>query len=115
MRPRKCRRVRCDVAADYFKPRGIPLTQLEEVELAIDEIEAIRLADVEGLYHEDAAERMGVSRATFGRTLEIARKKIADCIVGGKAIRISRNEKREVGDETVFPGKGGRGFGERGL
>jgi predicted DNA-binding protein (UPF0251 family) len=113
MRPRKCRRVECDVAADYFKPRGIPLAHLEEVELALDELEAIRLADVEGLYHEDAARRMDVSRATFGRTLEAARRKIAECIVGGKAIRINRTNEKEDGDEIVFPGKGGGGSGER--
>jgi len=106
MRPRKCRRVRCEVTADYFKPRGIPLSNLEEVVLAIDELEAIRLADVEGLYHEDAAAKMGVSRATFGRTLELARKKIAGCILGGKAIRINRSEETEVTDEIVFPGEG---------
>ncbi len=115
MRPRKCRRVKCDVAADYFKPRGIPLPHLEEVELALDELEAIRLADCEGLYHEDAAAKMGVSRATFGRTLEVARRKVAECIVGGKAIRINRTNEKEVGDEIVFPGKGGRGSGKRGI
>ncbi len=56
--------------------------------MSLDELEAIRLADYEGCYHEDAATRMKVSRATFGRILNEARKKIAEAIVDGKALRI---------------------------
>ena len=70
MRPKKCRRINCDITAKYFKPRGIPISDLEEVELLVDEFEAIRLADHEGLYHEEAAKKMNISRATFGRILE---------------------------------------------
>ena len=66
VRPLKCRRVACDVPARYFKPQGIPLCALEEIELALDEVEAMRLTDVDGLYQADAAERMGVSRQTLG-------------------------------------------------
>jgi len=61
---------------------------LEEVVVALDELEAIRLADLEGLYHEAAAEKMGLSRQTFGRIIEAARRKIADCLVNGKALKI---------------------------
>jgi len=61
---------------------------LEEIVLAVDEFEAIRLADLEGLYQEQVAERMGVSRQTIGRILEIARKKVADALVNGKVLRI---------------------------
>ncbi len=74
---------------DYFKPRGVPLKRLEEVALGIDELEAVRLADLEGLYQDAAAERMRVSRATFGRIVAAARRKIAEALVSGKAIRIA--------------------------
>ena len=72
----------------YYKPRGVPLAMLQCVELAVDELEAIRLADLEGLYHEEAAARMNVSRQTFGRILEAAHKKVADALIQGKALSI---------------------------
>jgi uncharacterized protein len=90
-RPKKCRCVHCTPNTSYFKPKGIPIFQLEEVSLSLDELEAIRLADYEGCYHEDAATRMEVSRATFGRILNEARKKVAEAIVDGKALRIETN------------------------
>jgi predicted DNA-binding protein (UPF0251 family) len=71
-----------------FKPAGTPALALEQVVLSLDELEALRLADLEGLYQEQAAERMGISRQTFGRTVETARKKVAEALVGGKALRI---------------------------
>ncbi len=80
--------------ATYYKPAGIPLRHLTEVELSLDEYESIRLADNEGLYQEDAAQKMQVSRQTFGRILSSAHKKIADALVNGKAIAI-RNETIE--------------------
>jgi len=64
------------------------LFQLEEVSLSLDELEAIRLADYEGRYHEEAATGMKVSRATFGRILKKAHSKVAEAIVYGKALRI---------------------------
>lgn len=88
VRPRCPRRVCCQPQSNYFKPRGIPLSSLEEMVLAVDEFEAIRLADLEGLYQEQAAERMNVSRQTFGRVIESARKKVAEALVEGKALRI---------------------------
>jgi predicted DNA-binding protein (UPF0251 family) len=87
-RPKKERCIRCQPNALYFKPRGIPLIQLEEVGLSLDELEAIRLADYEGLYHEQAAEKMNISRPTFGRILGEARRKLAEVLVEGKALRI---------------------------
>jgi len=69
-----------------FKPRGVPGTRLSAVELPRDELEAIRLADLEGLYQDEAAERMGVSRATFGRLVRSGRAKVADALVSGKMI-----------------------------
>lgn len=56
--------------------------------LGLDELEAVRLADLEGLYHEEAGKQMGVSRATFGRIVQNARKKIALALVEGKALHI---------------------------
>ena len=88
-RPFKCRRVLGVPGADYFKPRGIPLSDLQEIGLTIDEFEAIRLADLEGLYQEEAAKKMDVSRQTFGNIITAAHKKIADAIVNGKALKIS--------------------------
>ncbi len=72
----------------YYKPRGIPMTELQCIELTVDEFEAIRLTDCEHLYQEQAAERMNVSRQTFGRILDAARAKVADVIVHGKALLI---------------------------
>lgn len=75
-------------ACRFFKPQGIPLSLLEKVILTEDELEAVRLADFEGLYQQDAADRMHVSRQTFGRIIESAHKKIADALVTGKALCI---------------------------
>jgi len=91
-RPRQCRRVGSIPESNYFKPRGIPLSVLEEVVLNVDEFEAIRLADLEGLYQEQAAEKMNVSRPTFGRIIESAHKKVADALVKGKALKIEGGE-----------------------
>jgi len=87
-RPRNCRRIGKKPASNYYKPRGIPLSVLEIVALTFDELEAVRLADLEGLYQEQAAEKMNVSRQTFGRIIESAHKKIADALVNGKALSI---------------------------
>lgn len=87
-RPRCCRRVAGEPVCKFFKPAGVPASSLEEVVLSIDEFEAIRLADLEGLYHEQAAESMSVSRQTFGRIVEAARGKIARVLVEGLALRI---------------------------
>lgn len=88
VRPRNCRIVGCLPGSQYFKPRGIPLSILEEINLTIDEFEAIRLADLEGLYQDQAAEKMNVSRQTFGRIIESAHKKVAEALVKGKALNI---------------------------
>jgi predicted DNA-binding protein (UPF0251 family) len=87
-RPRRFRWVKAQPSVTYFKPRGIPLAALEEAVLTVDEHEAIRLADLEGLHQEEAAERMNISRATFGRIVDSARRKIADALINAKAIKI---------------------------
>ena len=87
-RPIKCRRVSEMPLATYFKPAGIPLRLLEEVTLAVEEAEAIRLKDLLGLEQQEAAEKMGVSRPTFHRILRSAHHKIATVLAEGKALRI---------------------------
>ena len=82
---RLCEAIQCRV----MKPAGIPFHELEEVILGLDEAEALRLADLEGLYQADVALQMGVSRQTVGNILERARRKIAEALLGGKALRIA--------------------------
>jgi predicted DNA-binding protein (UPF0251 family) len=87
-RPPKCRRVEFLPNTTHFKPAGIPLRDLDEVGISIEEAEAIRLKDLEGLEQEQGAEKMNVSRPTFQRILASARRKIADALLNGKAITI---------------------------
>ena len=75
---------------------------MEEVRLSADELEALRLGDLEGLYHEEAAGKMGVSRQTFGRIIEGARRKVAGALVDGKALRIEGGIRR--GEARKGPG-----------
>jgi predicted DNA-binding protein (UPF0251 family) len=67
----------------------VPGRKLEKIEIGLDEFEAIRLADLEGLYHDEAAKDMGVSRATFGRMIEAARHKVANALVNGKMLVVT--------------------------
>ncbi|MCX5796715.1 MAG: DUF134 domain-containing protein [Elusimicrobia bacterium] len=87
-RPVKCRFVAREPGVTYFKPQGVPSDGLREIVLGFDELEALRLADLEGLYQEDAAARMQVSRPTFGNIIRSAHAKIAQAIINGKALRI---------------------------
>ena len=87
-RPTKWRRVAFIPEVTYFKPAGIPLRDLEEACLSLEEAEAIRLKDLEGLEQEQCAEKMSISRPTFQRVLGSARQKIAAALLNGKAIRI---------------------------
>lgn len=87
-RPRKCRFIASVPAVRLFKPQGIPARQLEEVYLSLEGFEALRLSDLEGLRQEEAAERMQVSRQTFGRLLAEARRAVAEAIVKGICLRI---------------------------
>lgn len=91
-RPPIERRLGAALMPRLMKPAGIPARELEELVLGFDEAEALRLADLEGLYQEAAARSMGVSRQTFGRIVEIARRKVADAILNGKALRIDGGE-----------------------
>jgi predicted DNA-binding protein (UPF0251 family) len=87
-RPFKCRHIGCEPGISYFKPRGIPLSALQEVVLTVDEFEAIRLADLQGFYQEDAAKKMKISRQTFGNIIKSSHGKLADALINGKAIKI---------------------------
>lgn len=83
-----CKRIAEVPEVRYFKPRAVPLSELQEVVLSMEELESLRLAHVEGFYQQEAAERMGVSRATFGRVLDSAHRKVSTALVEGCALRI---------------------------
>ncbi len=87
-RPRRFRRVCFEPDTTYFKPAGIRMAELAETVLTVDEFESIRLKDHEGLDQNQAAKKMDISQPTFQRIYESARKKIADALVNGKAIKI---------------------------
>jgi predicted DNA-binding protein (UPF0251 family) len=73
----------------FFKPAGVPMKVLQETHLSVEEAEALRLKDLEGMEQEPAAEKMNISRPTFQRVLASAHRKVADAILNGKAIRIA--------------------------
>ncbi|MFZ0243267.1 MAG: DUF134 domain-containing protein [Desulfobacterales bacterium] len=102
VRPRKDRIVGFKPNTSYFKPRGIPMLDLDEVRLTVDEREAIRLSDLLGLSHEEAGRSMGVSRATFGRIIQRARKAVADAIINCKAINIEGGNFKMVDLARLF-------------
>lgn len=87
-RPFCCRRIAGRPKSPVFKPIGVPMFELEEVVMSLDEFEAMRLADLGGLYQEQAAEQMNISRTTFSRIIDSAHRKLADVIVHGKALHI---------------------------
>ncbi len=87
-RPRLCRRIRFRPRASYFKPQGIPLRNLEVVELTREEAEALRLKNIEELSQVECARKMKTSQSTFQRILASAYKKVSEAIIKGKAISI---------------------------
>jgi len=88
VRPCNYRHVHKEPGVTYFKPAGVPLSNLSEIVLLVEEFEAIRLKDLESLEQEECATKMNISQPTFHRLLLSARKKISDAIVNGKAIKI---------------------------
>jgi predicted DNA-binding protein (UPF0251 family) len=88
VRPLKKRHIEFCPNVTYYKPRGIPLSELEEVILTADELESLRLKNIENLDQTDCAEKMLISQSTFQRTLCSAYKKISSALIEGKAIRI---------------------------
>ena len=91
-RPIKPRRVLFDPDVVYFKPRAVPLSMLEEVDLSIDELEALRLCDLKDLEQKEAAKKMKVCQSTLQRILTSARKKVAEALISGKAIKIRKGQ-----------------------
>ena len=88
--PRPCclRHIGFTPQAGLFRPAGVPACALEQVTLTLDEVEALRLADLNGLYQDQAAREMGISRPTFARIIEAARRKVAEALIHGKALRL---------------------------
>lgn len=87
-RPRKHRKISFKAKSTYYKPAGIPIRELEEITLIKEEMEALKLKNLEGLEQEEASKKMNISQPTFHRTLTSAHKKITEALVKGKAIRI---------------------------
>lgn len=109
------RRVQKFPPAERYEPVGVSKGAGHEVILSLDEVEALRLADLEAIYHEEAASAMGVSRSTYGRVLESARHKVALALWGGVALVIDGGTIDVRGDKTPGRGQGrGRGMGRRG-
>ena len=95
-RPRRCRRVCCDPDYRLFKPQGTPTTRLEKIDLELDELEALRLADALDLPQLEAASQMDVSQPTYNRILKSARWKVTKAIVEGCALRIREGRQNEA-------------------
>lgn len=92
--------VYAEPGVDYFKPRGVPIKEIEEVVISLEEFEAIRLKDLNELEQTEVAKKMKISQPTLHRMLSSVRKKISDAIINGKAIKIHggnyyiKNKKR---------------------
>jgi predicted DNA-binding protein (UPF0251 family) len=110
-RPRSPRTVTALPVAPLFKPGGVRARS--QIRLGDDEFEAIRLADLEQLQQVDAAARMGVSRQTFGRVLLAARRKVAEALVHGRALRIEISPSLPGADALRRPDGGCGANGER--
>lgn len=92
VRPRVCRRISFNPSVTYFKPRGVPLRDLDEVLIMHDELEALRLKDLDELDQSDCAKKMNISQPTFHRLVLSARKKVSHALINGKAIKIKKTE-----------------------
>ena len=89
-RPIKPRKISFDPEVVYFKPRAVPLSMLDEVNLTMDELEALRLCDFEDFEQKETAKKMNISQSTLQRILASARKKTAEALIEGKAIKIRK-------------------------
>jgi uncharacterized protein len=106
VRPRRVRRISFQPDVTYFKPAGVPMVHLKEVSLSFDELEAIRLIDSEGLDQISSAKKMNISQSTLSRLLKEGRKKLADAIISGNALRIQGGNFK-----MAMPRKRGLGMG----
>jgi len=105
VRPRRIRRIFFQPDVTYFKPAGVPLVDLKETTLSFDELEAIRLVDSEGMEQTNAGKKMKISQSTLSRLLREGRKKLADAIISGQAIKIQGGNFKMVQQQK------GRGLG----
>jgi uncharacterized protein len=114
VRPRKIKTINFEPGVTYFKPRAVPLNQLEEVEITLDELETLRLSNIMKLSQVDAAKDMDVHQSTFQRTLTRAREKVTDALVNGKAIKIHGGEYKMPQEDKAVPIKQIYGRGKKG-
>jgi len=115
VRPRRTRRISFQPDVTYFKPAGIPMLHLKETVLSFDELEAIRLVDSEGMEQSKAGKKMKISQSTLSRLLREGRKKLADAIIQGNAIKIQGGNFKMVQPTGRGLGLGrSRGAGGRG-
>ena len=112
-RQKKLRYCRGIDGFNLYKPAGIPLSQLEIVELGLDELEAMRLCDLEGKQQEEAAEQMGVSRGTIQRLLQTGRRKLLTSITEGQALSFEDADHVCIRPRPGW-GRGRHGRGRRG-
>ncbi len=96
-RPKKVKVVRNEPRIVYFKPTGVALADLEQIELTVEEVEALRLSDLNDMKQKEAASLMKIHQSTFHRTLKDARKKVAQALINGKAIKIKGGNYKMVG------------------
>jgi uncharacterized protein len=89
-RPKLCRKITFNPKVTYFKPQGVPMRFLKIVELTTEEMEAYRLRHINNLEQKKAAKKMRTSQSTYQRILYSAYKKIADALINGKAIKITK-------------------------
>ncbi|WP_067517640.1 DUF134 domain-containing protein [Endozoicomonas ascidiicola] len=92
-RPRKERRISCRPAFSCFKPNGVAMGELSVISLADDELEALKLVDMDGLSHQDAANELGVSRQTLGNIVAAGRQKVASALINGFALELSSDNQ----------------------
>ncbi len=90
-RPRRYRRIKFDHRANFYKPQGVPLNNLDVIELSVEELEALRLKNIENKSQDECAKIMKTSQSTFQRILSEAYRKVSIGLVQGKAIKISKD------------------------
>lgn len=109
-RPKRKRRISFVPEITYFKPAGVPLRKLQEEVLTLDEVEALRLSDIQNLDQETASKKMGIARITYLNVLHSAHKKVATSLIFGKSIQLK-------GGDIIMPnfnGTGPNGLGPTG-
>lgn len=85
---KKCRYIDKEYSNHVFKPKSVPMSKLKQVLVGHDEMEALKLVDIDHMKQSEAANKMGISSATIQRVIESARQKITSALIEGKAIII---------------------------